>query len=67
MLHEKLSARELQVVVMIASGKTIFQIARELCLSVKTVSAHRANILRKMGLANNSEFIQYAVKNGLVY
>jgi len=65
--HEKLSDRELQVVVMLASGKTVSQIARELYLSVKTVSTHRANILRKMGLTNNSELIQYAIKNGLVY
>lgn len=65
--HEKLSDRELQVLVMIASGKTVSMIAIELYLSVKTVSAHRANILRKMDLSNNSELIQYAVKNGLVY
>ena len=65
--HEKLSDRELQVLVLIASGKTVSLIAKELYLSVKTVSAHRANILRKMGLTNTSELIQYAVKNGLVY
>jgi len=65
--HERLTDRELQVFIMIALGKTVSQIARELYLSVKTVSTHRVHILQKMGLKNNAELIQYAVKNGLVY
>ena len=64
--HERLSDRELQVLTMIASGKTVTQIAAELNLSVKTVSTHRAHILEKMKLRNNSELIRYALKNGLV-
>jgi len=64
--HDQLSNRELQVAVLIASGKSVSQIAQELFLSVKTVSSHRANILRKIGLNNTSELIQYAIKNGLI-
>jgi DNA-binding NarL/FixJ family response regulator len=65
--HERLSNREHQVLTMIASGKTVSQIAAELDLSVKTISTHRAHILEKMKLRNNSELIRYAVKNGLVF
>jgi DNA-binding NarL/FixJ family response regulator len=65
--HERLSDRELQVLVMIASGKIVTQIARELHLSVKTISSHRANILRKMELENTSQLIGYALKNALLY
>lgn len=64
--HERLSDREHQVLIMIAAGKTVSEIAAELKLSVKTVSTHRAHILEKMNLRNNSELIRYAVKNGLV-
>ncbi len=64
--HDKLSNRELQIMVMLASGKSASQVAKELFLSVKTISTHRANILRKLGLTNNSELIQYAIKNGLI-
>jgi len=65
--HERLTDRELHILVLIASGKTVTQIAGELHLSVKTVSSHRAHILEKMGMKNNSELIQYAVKNSLVF
>lgn len=64
--HDKLSNRELQIMVMIASGKSASQVAKELFLSIKTISTHRANILRKIGLTNNTELIQYALKNGLI-
>ena len=64
--HEKLSDREYQVMLLIASGKTVTQIAEELCLSVKTISTYRARILEKMGLRNNAELIRYAVENELV-
>jgi two-component system, NarL family, invasion response regulator UvrY len=64
--HERLSDRELQILVMIASGKIVTQIARELHLSVKTISTHRANILRKMELENTSQLIHYALKNALM-
>ncbi len=66
-LHERLSDREHQVLTMIASGKTVSEIAAALKLSVKTVSTHRAHILEKMKMRNNSELIRYALKNGLVF
>jgi two-component system, NarL family, invasion response regulator UvrY len=64
--HEKLSDRELQTLVMIASGKRLADIANELTLSPKTVSVYRARVLEKLGLANNSEMTVYAIRNGLV-
>ncbi|MCV2355187.1 response regulator transcription factor [Paucibacter sp. B2R-40] len=64
--HQKLSDRELQTLVMIASGKRLSDIAEELTLSPKTVSVYRARVLEKLGLANNSELTVYAIRNGLV-
>jgi two-component system, NarL family, invasion response regulator UvrY len=66
MAHEKLSDRELQTLVMIASGKRLSDIAEELTLSPKTVSVYRARVLEKLGLTNNSEMTVYAIRNGLV-
>ncbi len=65
-LHEKLSDREYQVMLLIASGKTVSDIADELCLSVKTISTYRSHILEKMRLKNNAEITLYAVQNKLV-
>jgi two-component system, NarL family, invasion response regulator UvrY len=65
-VHETLSNREYQVMRMIASGKTISDIADELFLSVKTVSTYRSRILEKMNLKNNAEIMHYAVKNGII-
>jgi DNA-binding NarL/FixJ family response regulator len=64
--HEKLSARELQTLVMIASGKRLSDIANDLVLSPKTVSVYRARVLEKLQLANNAELTVYAIRNGLV-
>ncbi|MEJ7138164.1 response regulator [Amphibiibacter pelophylacis] len=64
--HEKLSDRELQTLVMIASGKRLSDIAEELVLSPKTVSVYRARVLEKLGLTNNSELTVYAIRNHLV-
>jgi len=64
--HERLSDRELQTLVMIASGKRLSDIAEELMLSPKTVSVYRARVLEKLALANNSELTVYAIRNGLV-
>jgi two-component system, NarL family, invasion response regulator UvrY len=63
--HERLSDREFLVFRMIGSGKTVSQIARELCLSVKTISTYRARLLEKMDLKNNAELTHYAVQNSL--
>lgn len=64
--HEKLSDRELQTLVLIASGKRLSDIAEELKLSPKTVSVYRARVLEKLSLANNSEMTVYAIRHGLV-
>jgi two-component system, NarL family, invasion response regulator UvrY len=64
--HDKLSDRELQTLVMIASGKRLSDIAEELTLSPKTVSVYRARVLEKLALQNNSELTVYAIRNGLV-
>lgn len=64
--HDKLSDREMQTLVMIASGKRLSDIAGALTLSPKTVSVYRARVLDKLGLANNSELTVYAIRNGLV-
>ncbi|MDQ5986180.1 MAG: Response regulator UvrY [Syntrophus sp. SKADARSKE-3] len=65
-LHEKLSDREYQVMLMIASGKTVTHIADELCLSVKTISTYRSHIIEKMKLKNNAEITLYAVQNKII-
>ncbi len=66
LLHETLSDREYQVMWMIASGKTVRQIADSLCLSPNTVSTHRTRILRKMQMKNNAELMHYAMRHRLV-
>jgi DNA-binding NarL/FixJ family response regulator len=63
--HEKLSDREYQTLVMIASGKALSQIAEELNLSVKTVSVYRARLLEKMKMKTNAELTHYGLKHGL--
>jgi two-component system, NarL family, invasion response regulator UvrY len=65
-LHETLSDREFQVMYMIASGKTISEIANELFLSINTISTYRNRILEKMGMKNNVELTHYALKNRLI-
>jgi DNA-binding NarL/FixJ family response regulator len=64
--HEELSNRELQVLQMIAKGKTIKEIAAELALSDKTVGTYRNRISKKMGLTTNVALTRYALKHGLV-
>lgn len=64
--HERLSDREFLVLRMIASGKAVSQIARELSLSVKTISTYRARVLEKMDMKNNAELTHYAVQKNLV-
>jgi two-component system invasion response regulator UvrY len=65
-LHENLSDRELQVLQMIASGKTVSEIAKEISLTVNTISTYRARILDKLQLNNNAELTRYALDNNLV-
>jgi two-component system, NarL family, invasion response regulator UvrY len=64
--HEALSNREMQVLRMIASGKTIKEIAAELCLSEKTVGTYRTRISDKLSLGTNVELTRYALQHRLV-
>lgn len=64
--HRILSDREFQVLRLLGSGKTVGEIAKELQLSVKTVSTYRGRLLQKMSLTNNAELIRYAIRHGLV-
>lgn len=64
--HETLSDREYQVMCLLASGKTVGDVSRELSLSVKTISTYRARILEKMKMETNAELTYYAIKNRLV-
>jgi two-component system, NarL family, invasion response regulator UvrY len=64
--HESLSSRELQILRMIATGKTLKEVAAELALSEKTVGTYRSRISKKMGLGSNVELTRYAVQHRLV-
>lgn len=64
--HEKLSNREYEVMLMIASAKSVREIAEELCLSEKTIGTYRSRILEKMDMKNSSEITYYAMKNSLI-
>jgi len=64
--HTLLSDREFQVFQLIAKGVSVGEIARELSLSVKTVSTHKTHILEKMGFANQAELIRYALEHKLL-
>lgn len=63
--HEMLSDREMQVLQLIASGKTVSEIGEELSLSVNTISTYRTRLLEKLSLNNNAELTRYAIDNGL--
>lgn len=65
-LHESLSDREYEVMCMIASGKTVKEIAEELSLAISTISTHRAHILEKMNMKKNAELTYYVIKEGLI-
>lgn len=64
--HEKLSEREFQIMCMLAKGKSVKEIADELCISDKTVSTHRMRLLEKMGMKKNAELTSYAIRNELI-
>lgn len=64
--HETLSDREFEVMRLIASGKSVGDIARELALSVKTISTYRARVLQKLQLRHNAELTHYAIVNKLI-
>lgn len=64
--HESLSDREYEVLRGIAAGKTVSEIARQMSLSVKTISTYRARLLQKMRMKNNAELTRYAIVNRLI-
>jgi two-component system, NarL family, invasion response regulator UvrY len=63
--HKKLSDREYEVLLYIGEGKSISEIAKQLSLSVKTISTYRTRILEKMGLDNNSDMVKYILLHDL--
>ena len=64
--HELLSAREYEVLLLLASARSVSEIAAQLGLSVKTVSTYRTRILEKMGMSSNAQLMRYALQHGLV-
>ncbi|MEI6277072.1 MAG: response regulator transcription factor [Prolixibacteraceae bacterium] len=65
-LHDKLSERELQIMILLAKGKSYKEIAMELFISEKTVGTHRLRIIRKMGMKKSADLIYYAISNKLI-
>ena len=64
--HEKLSDREFEIMRMIAAGKTVKEIARDLSLNGNTVSTYRARIMQKMGFRTGAQLTAYALRAGLI-
>jgi two-component system, NarL family, invasion response regulator UvrY len=65
-VHEKLSKREFQIMILLSRGKTSREIAGELFISEKTVGTHLSRIMEKMGMSKKSELTQYAIQNKLI-
>ena len=65
-LHESLSEREYEVLCLIGRGKTVTEIARQLSLSISTITTYRARILKKMNMRTTAELIHYAIRDNLV-
>ncbi|HXF62357.1 MAG TPA: response regulator transcription factor [Caldilineaceae bacterium] len=63
---DALTARELEVLTLIAEGKTSREIAQQLVLSPKTVDRHRENIMAKLNLHSRAELVRYAIERGLI-
>jgi two-component system, NarL family, response regulator NreC len=61
-----LTVREQEVVRLLAEGRTVREVAAELSLSIKTIEAHKLNLMRKLDIHNRATLIQYAVQNGLM-
>lgn len=64
--HAELSQREFQIFCKVAAGRSVSEIAEELCLSVKTISTYRTRVLEKMNFRTNADITSYALKNGLI-
>lgn len=65
-IHLQLSEREFQIFCKLANGHPVSEIARELCLSVKTVSTYRSRVLEKLNFRTNADITSYALRNGLI-
>jgi two-component system, NarL family, invasion response regulator UvrY len=64
--HEKLSEREFQIMILLAKGKSVTEIAHALFISDKTVSTYKMRVLEKMDMKNNADLTRYALKNKLI-
>ena len=64
--HSKLTDREIEVLKLVAEGRSNQEIADLLCLSVKTVTGHRTNIMEKLDLHSRTELVKYAIRTGLI-
>jgi len=64
--HERLSDREFQIMIKVAQGKKVKDIAEEFFLSEKTISTYRSRILQKMGMEKNEELVRYALNHNLI-
>jgi len=65
-IHAQLSEREFQIFCKLAQGQAVSDIARELCLSVKTISTYRSRVLEKLNFRSNADITAYALRNGLI-
>lgn len=63
--HENLTAREFQIFTLVAAGVPLRRIADQLHLSPKTVSAHKSNVMQKLGVETHTDLVRYALQNGL--
>lgn len=61
----ELTAREREIVQLLAEGKSNKEVAAALCISVKTAETHRANVMHKLGLHSTAELVRYAIRNGI--
>ena len=64
--HDRLSSREFQVLIFIASGKTLSDIANTLSLNIKTISTYKTRILKKMNVKGNADLVKYCINQGLL-
>jgi two-component system, NarL family, invasion response regulator UvrY len=63
--HDALTVREFEVMSQLAAGRSVNQIAADLCLSYNTISTYRARVLRKLGVRSTAELMRYALQHGL--
>jgi two-component system response regulator NreC len=63
---DQLSDREREILKLIAEGRTNREIAESLFLSIKTIQAHRANLMRKLGMHDRTELVKYAIRKGII-